>query len=111
MTSEIYPVLQMPVELPMRELCALKITRPELRAVLGMPHFVETDSYRTFGGEEDWWAFRLPSDQRVVIVLHVPYHLAVFSADPPHLEPMLQAFQIASDDSRLVLNSRPTIIK
>jgi hypothetical protein len=102
--------LALPAKLPMWELCLLKITRPEMRAMLGEPHFVETDSSCTFGGEEDGWGFTLPSGQRVVIVLRVPYHDAVFSADPPDVRPVLEAFGIRADDPRLLIPSEPNLI-
>ena len=99
--------LPLPAKLPMWEVCILKITRPELRALLGGPHFVETDEYRTHGGEEDAWGYTLPSGQRVVVILRVPYRVAVISADPPELAPVLQALHIASDDVRLERPSQP----
>jgi hypothetical protein len=43
----------------MWELCNFKITRPELRTMLGEPHVVETDGTRTYGGEEDGWGYVL----------------------------------------------------
>jgi hypothetical protein len=85
----------------MWELCNFKITRPEMRAMLGEPHSVETDTYRTYGGEEDAWAYTLRSGQRVVVILRVPYRVAVFSADPPELDSVLEALHIADDDVRL----------
>jgi hypothetical protein len=102
--------LPLPAKLPMWELCNFKITRPELRAMLGEPHFVETDSTRTYGGDEDAWAYTLPSGQRVVVVLRVPYHIAVFSADPPELDPFLEALHIQSDDPRLVRYPQPVAV-
>ena len=45
--------LAMPVDLPIWALVSYKTTRPELRAMLGQPHYVETDSRRTSGGEQD----------------------------------------------------------
>jgi len=85
----------------MPELASLSITREELRGLLGEPHFTETDSTRTFGGEEDAWAFTLDSGQRVLVVLRAPYRLAVIHADPPQLEPALHALHIRADDARL----------
>src|SRR5690349_9809003 len=99
--------LPLPAQLPMWEVCILKIARPELRAMLGEPHFVETDEYRTYGGEEDAWAYALPSGQRVVVTLRVPYRVAVISADPPELAPILQALHIANDDVRLERPPQP----
>jgi hypothetical protein len=55
--------LPMPIESPLWALGEFRIERPELREFLGEPHFVETDGLRTYGGEEDQWAFVLPSGQ------------------------------------------------
>jgi hypothetical protein len=44
-------------------------TREELREAFGPPHYIETDGTRTCGGEEDNWAWRLPTGQVVVINL------------------------------------------
>jgi hypothetical protein len=103
--------LQMPVSLPMWELCNFRITRPELRSMLGEPHVVETDGTRTYGGEEDGWAFVLASGQRIVIQLRVPYGIAVFAADPPELDPVLCALKIAPDDLRLTRYREPVAVK
>jgi hypothetical protein len=91
----------------MWELCVFKVTRTEMRAMLGDPHYVETDSFRTYGGEEDWWAYTLLSGQRLVIVLRVPYKMATFNADPPELPPILRELRIPVDDSRLQRNPQP----
>ena len=99
--------LSMPVALPIWGLAEFRITRPELRELLGEPHYIETDSFRTFGGEEDSWAFALPSGQRVVVVLRVPYHGAVLYGDPPELSPILSALGLSSDDSRLYPYTEP----
>jgi hypothetical protein len=53
------------------------IERHTLHEKLGQPHLTETDSSRTFGGEEDWWAFRTTEDKVVAIYLRVPYQDAV----------------------------------
>lgn len=36
---------------------AWQVTREALRAYLGEPFYVETDSSCTAGGEEDWWTY------------------------------------------------------
>ena len=53
------------------------IERTTLRAHLGQPLYVETDTHRTFGGEEDWWAYRTPAGSIIAICLRVPYQDAV----------------------------------
>jgi len=94
----------------MWELGQFRITRSEMREMLGEPDFVETDSTRTYGGEEDVWAFALESRQRTLVVLRVPYHMAVFSADPPNLEPLLDALKISPNGCRLVRFPKPVLI-
>ncbi len=82
-------------------LARFNIKREELRHLLGTPHFIETDSTRTCGGEEDSWAFLLPSGQRCVVLLRVPYEHAIIYADPADLEPVLSSLGISQDDQRL----------
>jgi hypothetical protein len=74
---------------------------------LGEPHFVETDPQRTCGGEEDAWAFALPSGQRVLIVLDVVIGLAELYGDPPDLVPVLGALGVAPEDPRLGRHAEP----
>lgn len=52
-------------------------------AMLGEPHYTEIDSSRTYGGQEDWWGFKMPSGQSAVICLRVPYQDAVIMTDVP----------------------------
>lgn len=63
--------------------CWHKVIREELRSVLGQPHHVEVRSASTYGGEEDWWRFRLKSGQLAVVCLRVPYEDAVILTDLP----------------------------
>lgn len=91
----------MPVELPIWGVISLKITRPELHAILGDPHFVETDPTRTCGGEEDAWAYKLASGQRLLIILNVLSGWAELFGDPPDTSPLLKVLGIQSDDQRL----------
>ena len=44
-------------------------------------------THRTAGGEEDCWAYVLPSGQRVLIYLRGPYHQVRLISDPPKLGP------------------------
>ena len=60
-----------------------RITRDEASAVLHEPHFVETETTRTAGGEEHNWGFEFPCGMRVLIELHVPYKYAAIYSDPP----------------------------
>jgi hypothetical protein len=59
------------------------ITRSAIRARLGDPAFIETDSLRTFGGEEDWWSYHTFQDQVVAICFRVPYGDAVLFVSEP----------------------------
>ena len=93
--------LALPVDLPIWALVSFKITRPELHKMLGEPHFVETDPRRTCGGEQDGWAYKLPSGQRVLVVLDPVIGWAELYGDPPLVEPILQSLAIAPDDDRL----------
>ena len=93
--------LSLPVDLPIWAVVSLKITRPDLRGILGEPHFVETDPRRTCGGEQDAWAYRLSSGQRVLVVFDPVIGWAELYGDPPIAEPILQSLAIAPDDERL----------
>jgi hypothetical protein len=104
-------LLQMPVALPLWGLASLKTSRAELRCMLGEPHFVETDPTRTCGGEEDGWAYTLPSGQRMLIVLDVPSGFAELFGDPPALGPILQALRIPPNDPRLLLHEQPWAVR
>jgi hypothetical protein len=93
--------LSLPVDLPIWALVSLKITRRELHAMLGEPHYIETDPRRTCGGEQDVWAFKLSSGQRLLVVLDPVAGCAELYGDPPLAESILQSLAIASDDKRL----------
>lgn len=103
--------IPMPVDLPIWGLATLRMTRPQLRALLGMPHFVETDPRRTCGGEEDGWAYALPTGQRMLIILDATIGCAGIFGDPPDLGPLLLALGIAADDPRLVPHAEPLAMK
>jgi hypothetical protein len=92
----------MPVALPLWALASLRIARQELRALLGEPHYVETDPRRTCGGEEDGWAYVFSSGQRILIT-HEGDWAALYS-NLPDLGPILDALKIAPDDPRLALH-------
>jgi len=59
------------------------VDRTRLRAHLGEPFHVETDSHCTFGGEEDWWEYRTSTGQFVAVCLRVPYQDAVLCVSEP----------------------------
>ena len=62
---------------------ALGVSRSALRSHLGEPVYVETDSTCTFGGEEDWWAYRTRADKVVAVCLRAPYEHAVLYVSEP----------------------------
>jgi hypothetical protein len=69
--------------------------------LLGEPHYVETDPRCTCGGEEDAWGFKLPSGQRVLVILKPAIGQVEFFGDPATLDPILDALGIAAEDARL----------
>jgi hypothetical protein len=97
----------MPVDLPIWGLANWKVARPELRDMLGDPHFVETDARRTCGGEQDAWAYALPTGHRVLVILDVTAGCGGLFGDPPELDPVLYALGIPEDDPRLVPHAEP----
>jgi hypothetical protein len=101
----------MPVALPIWAVAHLKATRPELRGLLGEPHYVETDPTRTCGGEQDGWAFSLPSGQRVLVLLDVTTGRAALFADPPNAGPALRALGLSREDPRLTVRAEPWEMK
>ena len=69
---------------PMWEVAwARGVTREALRAHLGDPMYVETDSHCTFGGEEDWWGYRSAAGESIAVCLRVPYEDAVLCVSDP----------------------------
>ncbi len=76
-------LLPMPVQLPFWAIGGFDVTREILHSRIGTPHYIETDGLRTFGGEEDWWAFVNDDGQRLMVCLQAPYKKANLYADPP----------------------------
>ena len=99
--------LQLPIPPRIWALAIFKVSRLELRGLLGHPHFVETDPRRTCGGEQDSWAYQLPSGQRALVVLDVIAECAGLFGDPPKLEPLLKSMQISFADHRLARHAEP----
>jgi hypothetical protein len=97
--------LPMPLEPPVWLVANWKISRYEMRVLLGEPHYIETDPSRTCGGEQDAWAYTLPSGHRVIVVVDAGPGGAYIGSDPPELAPALRFLQLDSEDVRL---SRPT---
>ena len=62
---------------------AHKVDRQHIRKHLGTPTFIESDSSRTFGGEEDWWAFQAETGSIVAVILRVPYEDAAVCISEP----------------------------
>jgi hypothetical protein len=103
--------LELPVAFPLWMLCNFRISREELHSILGCPAYTETDTYATFGGEEDAWAYQLPSGQRVLVILNVALRQARFCADPPDLEPVLAAFGLVRDQPDLDCSDEPCLMR
>jgi hypothetical protein len=103
--------LALPVSLPISALAELRISREELRAYLGPPHSTENDPMCTHGGDEDFWAYRLLSGQRIAVELHVARQSAVFYADPPWLMPLLLSIGLSPSDHRLTVYPAPVPLK
>ena len=102
-------LLPFPVRLKPFIVGGIQATRSELRAALGEPHIVETDGTRTFGGDEDMWAWELPSGQRLLIVLQVPHGKAILHCDPPHAAPVVAALGIDAEKQRLEILAAPVV--
>jgi hypothetical protein len=109
----------------MYELARLTVTQPEARTLFGPPHFVDDrpgarrknrplpgNMDRTLVGHlagEDAWAFALPSGQRLLIVFDWDGR-ATFCANPPELDPILEAFQILPEDPRLTRSEPANVL-
>ena len=72
-----------------------KATRAEMREAFGEPHYVETDSTKTFGGDEDYWAWDLESGERIAVVLRVPYCQVLAYCDPPNGKRVVEALGLS----------------
>ena len=99
--------LPFPVHLKPYWVASFSATREQLRSVFGEPHYVETDSTRTAGGEEDNWAWELPSGQRFMIVLAVPYQSAGLLSDPPDPDQVVAAVGIDGVTQQLQISAKP----
>jgi hypothetical protein len=78
-------------------------------AALGDPHHAETDSRCTFGGEEDCSAWELPSGQRVLVRLRVPYGHVVRYGDPPDPTPVVATLSIDTGRQTLEILEKPLL--
>jgi hypothetical protein len=99
--------IPLPLKLPLWILAKVKIEQSVLRGIFGNPHFTETDSTRTYGGDEDAWGFRLESGQRLLVVYQVPYENALLYSDSPELLPILAIMQLSQSDQRLEVYNPP----
>ena len=81
-----------------------KMANDEVRKRLGHPHFTETDSTRTYGGDEDIWGFALESGQHVCVCFQIPYGNVLIHSDKPNLGEILEVLdlpaELVSDKSR-----------
>src|SRR5437763_1242848 len=87
-------VLPMPLAPPLWLVASLSASRSEMRSILGEPHKIETDPRCTCGGEEDAWAYLLPTGHRVIVIVDSGPGGAYFASDPPDLEPVLRFLRI-----------------
>jgi hypothetical protein len=78
-----------------------------MRAAPGEPHFVEMDSTRTCGGDEDMWAWELPEGQRFLLVLQVPYGVVQIICDPPDPQAVIAALGIVGEKRGLEILATP----
>jgi hypothetical protein len=102
-------LMPFPVHLKPYIVAGIRTTRDELRSALGQPHFVEMDSTRTFGGDEDMWAWELPSGQRFILILQVPYGKAMLLCDPPDPAAVVAALGIDAEQQRLEILNPPIV--
>jgi hypothetical protein len=102
-------LLPFPVHLKPYSVGGFSTSREELRTALGLPHFVETDARRTFGGDEDMWAWELPSGLRFLIVLQVPYGKAILHCDPPDPGPVVEGLGIDAQHQQLEILAAPIL--
>src|SRR5437764_402172 len=99
--------LPLPVDLKPYMVAGIRSTREELRTALGEPHFVESDSTRTYGGDEDMWAWELPSGQQMLLVLHVPFRVATLYCDPANPAPAFVALGIDAERREVAIFPTP----
>src|SRR5262249_7870229 len=103
-------LLPFPVDMKPYMVAELRATRDELRGNLGEPHFVETESTRTCGGEEDNWAWELASGQRLLLVWSGAFGGgAVLMCDPPDPNPAIIALGIDAEKQQLEVFPTPIV--
>lgn len=74
--------LPLPIKEPLWQLgCCHNVERGAMHEVLGVPHYTETDSSCTYGGEEDLWAYEFKGQRVVALCLRVPYEDLVLLAN------------------------------
>ena len=76
---------------------AFKMSNSEARKLIGEPHFIETDSTRTFGGNEDIWSFELESGQHIGVCSQVPYGIVHLLSDRPEVKEILEALELPKE--------------
>lgn len=70
-------------DLPTWRLASIQITQPKAQAILGHPHFVESDPRATAGGTEDHWTFLTPNQLAAFFRLRVPYDTMDLCSNSP----------------------------
>jgi hypothetical protein len=90
----VFNAVPFPVRFKPYVVAGWRASQSEMHEDFGPPHFTETDSTRTSGGDEDCWAWELPIGQKVMIVLGVPYDRVTLYCDPPDSRPALDVLEI-----------------
>ena len=84
-------ITPMPLAFDAYLLGSFQSVRQVVHDALGVPHFTETDCSRTPGGDEDGWAWELPTGQITLITLDMMGNGIIYS-NLPELTPVISAF-------------------
>lgn len=98
--------LELPIKWHAYEIACFKQSDSELRSALGEPHYIETDSTRTFGGEESLWAYNLEGVP-FAIVCRIPYSDTVVYAKDPQPKGVLAKVASLFPNSNMDIYSEP----
>jgi len=75
-------ILKLPLTFHAYQIASLYASDTQLRKVLKEPHYIETDSTRTFGGNESLWAYEI-SSEKFALVCRIPYDETVIYTEMP----------------------------
>jgi hypothetical protein len=83
--------------LPLWEVGLLRgVSHGDLRSKLGEPVYIETDTHRTYGGDEDWWLYASSTGSSIAICLRVPYQDVVVYVSDSAPTAIDEAFSVLS---------------